>query len=107
MRHNHIRPEASVAMPKSAARSKSRSTPRAGAVPDRAVPLHLQVFIQLRDAIFRGDLSEGTRMPGDVALGEHFNVSRITIRRALDELAARGLVERVQGRGTTVRHRSG
>jgi len=29
-------------------------------------------------------------------------VSRITIRRAMDELAARGLVERVQGRGTTV-----
>jgi len=84
--------------------AKGRSAPRAGAA--RAVPLHLQVFTKLRNAIFRGDWSEHAQLPGELALGEHFNVSRITIRRALDELAARGLVERVQGRGTTVRPRS-
>lgn len=91
---------------RSPARAKTRSAAGAATAPARAAPLHLQVFIKLRDAIFRGDLSEGLQLPGELALGEHFNVSRITIRRALDELAARGLVERVQGRGTTVRPRS-
>jgi GntR family transcriptional regulator len=72
---------------------------------DGAVPLHLQVFNRLRSDIFRGVLKEGTQLPGEIALGEQFKVSRITIRRALDELAARGLIERVQGRGTTVSRR--
>jgi GntR family transcriptional regulator len=80
-------------------RSASRA-PREEA--ERAVPVHLQVFTRLRDAIYRGDYPEGTQLPGELALVEQFDVSRITIRRALDELAARGLVERVQGRGTTI-----
>ncbi len=75
---------------------------RARAAPDRAAPLHLQVYTRLRDAIFRGDYPESSRLPGEIALGEEFGVSRITVRRALDELAARGLVQRVQGQGTTV-----
>jgi len=70
--------------------------------PERAVPLHLQVFTRLRDAIFRGDYPEGTQLPGELILVDAFSVSRITVRRALDELAARGLVKRVQGRGTTI-----
>jgi GntR family transcriptional regulator len=72
---------------------------------EESVPLHLQVFNKLRSDIFRGVVKEGMQLPGEIALGEQFNVSRITIRRALDELAARGLIERVQGRGTTVSRR--
>jgi GntR family transcriptional regulator len=88
---------------------QSNGRPRKAAAPrlpreeaDRTVPLHLQVFTKLRDAIYRGDHAEGTQLPGELALVDQFDVSRITVRRALDELAARGLVERVQGRGTTV-----
>lgn len=69
------------------------------------VPLHLQVFNVLRSDIFRGAVKEGAQLPGEIALGEQFDVSRITIRRALDELAARGLIDRVRGRGTTVSRR--
>ena len=81
---------------------RTRATPPARGEPGRAVPLHFQVFTQLRDAIFRGDYPELTKLPGELAIGAEFNVSRITVRRALDELAARGLIEREQGRGTTV-----
>jgi GntR family transcriptional regulator len=81
----------------------AKSTRRArGAAEARAAPLHFQLFTQLRDAIFRGDYPEHTHLPGELALGEAFGVSRITVRRALDELASRGLVQRVQGRGTMV-----
>ena len=41
-------------------------------------------------------------VPTEQALGERFGVSRITAKRALDELAAEGLVVRQRGRGTTV-----
>ena len=72
---------------------------------ERATPLHLQVFTQLRDAIFRGDYAQGSRLPGELDLGTRFKVSRITVRHALDELAARGLITRARGRGTTVSRR--
>jgi GntR family transcriptional regulator len=42
-------------------------------------------------------------MPTELELCETFNVSRITVRRAFDELTRLGLVERIRGRGTFVR----
>lgn len=66
------------------------------------VPLYQQIFVLLRNQIQSGDLAPGARVMGEVDLCEAFNVSRITARRALNELAQRGLVERTRGRGTTV-----
>ncbi|MDQ8732019.1 GntR family transcriptional regulator, partial [Bradyrhizobium sp. LHD-71] len=48
----------------------------------------------------------GSVLPSEFELTEAFNVSRITAKRALDELATEGLVERVRGRGTTVTDRA-
>lgn len=68
------------------------------------VPLYAQV-----KAILQGEIERALR-PGDPLspepeLEKRFGVSRITIRRALDELAAEGLIVRYQGRGTFVRER--
>jgi len=49
---------------------------------------------QLADEIERGGRSAGSRLPPERALAEHFRVSRVTLRRALDELAHAGLVAR-------------
>jgi len=49
---------------------------------------------QLADEIERGGRSAGSRLPPERALAEHFRVSRVTLRRALDELARAGLVAR-------------
>jgi len=46
---------------------------------------------------------KGDKIPNEVALAEMFGVSVITIRRALKELTERGIVERIQGKGTFVR----
>jgi GntR family transcriptional regulator len=70
---------------------------------DVAAPLYDQVYGALRDAIYRGSLAEGAAMPSETELVGMMGVSRITVRRAIDELVARGLVVRAQGRNTRVR----
>ena len=64
--------------------------------------LHRQVYLVLRDLIGRGEFEAGALIPNEEALCQRFGVSRITVRRALADLAANGFVERHQGRGTFV-----
>lgn len=66
--------------------------------------LHRQLFVVLRDEIVRGVYSTSGLLPKEESLCERFGVSRITVRRALADLAAQGLVERRHGRGTFVLH---
>jgi 2-aminoadipate transaminase len=66
------------------------------------VPLYLQIRNQLRDAIVRGDLAEGERLPPERQLAGRLDVNRTTVVNAYRELAADGLVEGFVGRGTIV-----
>ena len=59
-------------------------------------------YIVVRDNIARGLWTPGTAIPTEEALREEFGVSRVTVRRALTDLAAQGLVERRHGLGTFV-----
>lgn len=65
--------------------------------------MHRQLFVVLRDEISRGVYAGTGALPKEEALCERFSVSRITVRRALAELAAQGLVDRRHGLGTFVR----
>jgi GntR family transcriptional regulator len=67
------------------------------------LPLHQQLFVVLREQILRGLYAPGASIPNEARLGEIFDVSRITVRRAVADLEAQGLVEKKQGRGTFVR----
>ena len=71
---------------------------------DLPLPLYHQIFKILRDRVLAGNPPDGAQMPTEFGLAETFGVSRITAKRALDELASAGLVERQRGRGTTVIH---
>lgn len=62
-----------------------------------------RVYLLLRDEIVSGRYPAGAALPGELKLAEHFAVSRVTIRRALDGLVADGLIERRAGSGTIVR----
>nr|WP_232372520.1 GntR family transcriptional regulator [Acuticoccus mangrovi] len=62
-----------------------------------------KVYLLLRDQIATGDLPAGSRLPGEPSLAVDFNVSRVTIRRALARLAEEGMVERRAGSGTFVK----
>lgn len=71
-----------------------------------AVPLYHQIFLELRDEILSGRRGFGTPVPTEADLAASYDVSRITARRALDELAQHGLVERRRRVGTTVTFRA-
>jgi GntR family transcriptional repressor for pyruvate dehydrogenase complex len=61
-----------------------------------------QVFEQLRDMIFRGQLKPLDQLPPERELAEHMGVSRPTVRNAVGRLVSMGLVEQRQGQGTFV-----
>jgi GntR family transcriptional regulator len=69
------------------------------------VPLHRQLFLVLHDEILRGAMAPGDALPTEQALCDQFGVSRITVRRALADLAEQGYIERRQGVGSFVRQR--
>src|ERR1700752_4465586 len=70
---------------------------------DAGVPLHRQLFLVLHDEIDRGVIAPGEALPTEQTLCDQFGVSRITVRRALADLAERGYIERRQGVGSFVR----
>ena len=67
------------------------------------VPLHRQLFLVLHDEIARGAIPAGNPLPTEQELCDQFGVSRITVRRALADLADQGYITRRQGVGSFVR----
>ena len=65
-------------------------------------PLYFQLFTLLKNRILNGSIPHSEQMPTEEELAKGFNVSRITAKRALDDLAAAELVERRRGKGTFV-----
>lgn len=80
----------------------SASASVSGAVRQFQSPLYHQIFLILKQRILEGDLAPGDGVPGEQELAQIHGVSRITAKRALDELADAGLVVRERGRGTSV-----
>lgn len=65
-------------------------------------PLYHQIYLILKAQITDGIYGPDARLPSEQDLTERFGVSRITAKRAMDELAAEGLVVRERARGTHV-----
>src|SRR5690606_15762165 len=66
------------------------------------LPLYHRLYVILRERIVNGDYHAGDLLPSEADLMSDFGVSRITVKRALDDLASEGLLERSRGRGTMV-----
>lgn len=69
---------------------------------DKAIPLYYQLETILRRRILAGDFTLHTPLPSEEALGQEYNVSRITVRQALSALELEGLILRQRGKGTFV-----
>ena len=66
------------------------------------LPAYEQVKAFIKGHISSGEWRPGDPVPSESALAQQFAVARMTVNRALRELAAEGLVTRVQGSGTRV-----
>src|ERR1700756_5797941 len=65
-------------------------------------PLYSRVETVLAGEITDGTLKLGDQLPTENSLIARFEVSRITVRRAIQNLTGRGLVEIRRGKGTFV-----
>lgn len=69
---------------------------------DSSIPLYKQIVKIMCSEFEEGELVQGEKLPSEMELMEIFDVSRITIRAAIDELQTMGLVKRSRGKGTFV-----
>jgi GntR family transcriptional regulator len=65
-------------------------------------PLYEQLYLLLRSRIAASELSPGDLLPSETELVEQYQVSRATVRQALDGLVSDGLIVRRRGQGTFV-----
>lgn len=73
-------------------------------VAESSVSLYEQLKLLIKNDILNNIYKPGERMPSETELGELYGVSRITVRRAIKELANEGLLICRQGKGTFVEH---
>ncbi len=69
---------------------------------DLPIPYHYQLRELLRDEITSGRWEVGEQLPSERELCDAFNLSRTTVREAIDALVSEGLLRREKGRGTFV-----
>ena len=66
------------------------------------VPLYQQIKEDIKSAIERGKYKPKEKIPPEPELSAEYSVSRITVRRAVEELCNEGYLVKMQGRGTFV-----
>lgn len=70
-----------------------------------STPLYKQLQERLERAIETGELPAGSRLPTENELSQRYEVSRVTVRKALEELSKSGGLVRKPGKGTFIAER--
>lgn len=70
--------------------------------PDNPIPKYLQISAWLRELILMGRYETGEQLPSEIELAQMCGVNRNTLRQALGELTAEGMLKKVKGLGTFV-----
>jgi GntR family transcriptional regulator len=68
-------------------------------------PLYLQLQEKIREAVASRVLKSGDNIPPEREIASSLNVSRVTVRRSIDDLVKEGLLTQRQGAGTFVADR--
>lgn len=68
-----------------------------------SVPMYLQISRQLSEAIQQGGYNPGDKLPSESTLCQQYDVSRITVRQALNLLIQQDMAFSVHGKGTFVK----
>lgn len=67
-----------------------------------AVPVSVQVALDIEADVDAGKLAPDTRLPSEAELAQQYGVARVTVRRAIEQLRDRRKVVTVHGRGSFV-----
>ena len=73
---------------------------------DEHKPLYLQIKEAILQQIKEKELVAGDKLLSEAQFQKSFQVSRITVRKAIDELVEEGYLTRLQGKGTFVKHQN-
>ena len=71
-----------------------------------SLPKYIQISEMLIREIAAGHLADGARLPPERDMAAELGISVGTLRKALGDLSEKGMLERVQGSGNYVRHRT-
>lgn len=66
------------------------------------LPAYHRLYVMMSQGIKDGTYPPGQLLPSEKSLTETYNVSRVTVRKALEHLVEDGLVSKQQGRGSIV-----
>ena len=66
------------------------------------LPIHEQIRSYIFEKISLGEWPAGSQLPSEREISSTFQVSRVTVRQAMNNLANEGLIRRIQGQGTFV-----
>lgn len=66
------------------------------------IPIYYQLEQYIKNLIETGGLQPGDAIPSERELGEKFEISRMTVRQAITNLANERILYRVKGKGTFV-----
>jgi DNA-binding GntR family transcriptional regulator len=67
------------------------------------IPKYFQIYTEIKRAIEDDRYVEGNMFHSESELQSFFKVSRVTVRKALEELERDGYIERIAGRGTVIK----
>jgi len=70
--------------------------------PNNPIPKYLQISAWIKDLIQSGRYEKGASLPSEVELARICQVNRNTLRQAISELTAAGVLRKEKGRGTFV-----
>lgn len=83
-------------------RKAAAPSPRTPLSRENATSLYEQIAARLLEEMEAGLYEPSGRLPSEAEIGERFEVSRVTVRLALDKLVHEGAVVRKQGKGSYV-----
>lgn len=68
----------------------------------KPIPLYYQLVEIINQQIARGELKPGDKLPTEQWFSYAYDISRVTVRKALGELIQAGAIERIRGKGPVV-----
>ena len=68
------------------------------------IPKYYQIYIEIKNAIDEEKLIEGDILYSENQLQDYFDVSRVTVRKALEQLEREGYIQRSSGKGTVIQN---